>query len=103
MSIPTFLSAMTEFSETGSPARAATPAEITFSDRNGSGCASNACCSNAAAMGLRQMLAVQTVTIVSEADTGRERTWFFPKRKAGFLTRENAPSASFLLVKKREG
>src|SRR5688572_28769354 len=82
MSIPTFFSALTEFSDTGSPGRAATPAEMTLNDRSGSGCACSACCSSAAAMGLRQMLAVQTVTMVSEADTGRERTCFFPKRKA---------------------
>src|SRR5688572_21566131 len=86
MSIPTFFSAITEFSETGSPARAATPAEITFSERSGSGCASSACCNSAAAMGLRHIFAVQTVTIVSEADTGRERTCFSVKRKARFRT-----------------
>src|SRR2546423_1737677 len=83
MSMPTLRKARTEFSETGSLVRAATPAEITLSERNGSGCAASACCNNAAAIGLRQMFAVQTVTMGPKTDTGRERTWFYAKRKAG--------------------
>src|SRR5258708_26492394 len=85
MSMPTFFRATTEFSETGSPERAATPAEITLSDRSGSGWAARACCNRAAAIGLRQMLAVHTITIGPKADiVGTERTWFCPKCKAGF-------------------
>ena len=75
-SMPTFFSAATEFSETGSPSRAATPAEITCIDRSGPVSAASACCNKAAAIGLRQMLAVQTTTITPGSDTGRERTRF---------------------------
>src|SRR4051812_8593096 len=83
--MPTFRSAMTEFSETGSPVRAATPAEITLNERQGSGCAAKACANSAAAIGLRHMLAVQTVTMGPGADiVASERTWFCGKRKAGF-------------------
>ena len=37
MSMPTFFRAVTEFSEMGSPVRLATPAEMTLSERKGSG------------------------------------------------------------------
>jgi hypothetical protein len=65
---------MTEFSDAGSLLRAATPAETTFNDRNGSGCAFRACCSKAAAIGLRQILAVQTTSSVSGIVQGVEWT-----------------------------
>ena len=62
--MPTFFNAVTELVETGSPERAATPAETTFQDFSGSGWALSAWRNIASAIGLRQMLAVQTVTMV---------------------------------------
>lgn len=73
--MPTLRSATTEFSETGSPGRADTPAEMTLSERSGSGCAASACCNNPAAMGLRQMLAVQITRSVSGTIVKLEGEW----------------------------
>jgi hypothetical protein len=59
MSMPAFFKLVTEWSVGGAPARAETPAESTLSERSGSGCAARAWRNKPAAIGLRQMLAVQ--------------------------------------------
>ena len=64
-----FRSAATELADTGSPLRATTPAEETFNPAKGAASAASACCSNAAAMGLRHTLAVQTTTISGDSGT----------------------------------
>src|SRR4051812_22811226 len=98
--MPTFFNATTEFSDTTSPVRAATPAEITLTDRHGSGCAASACCSKAAAIGLRQMLAVHTATMVAGADISARKGHAFPRkakpdyrgrRRSDFLQRHERP------------
>ena len=75
ISIPTLRSATTEFSDTGSPARAETPAEVTFNERKGSGWPAKACCNSPAAIGLRQILAVQMTRRVSGGIVKLDREW----------------------------
>src|SRR6478752_369954 len=73
ISMPTFFRAVTEFSEMASPVWAATPAEMTFRLRSGSGCADRAWARRPCAIGLRQMLPVQTMRMWPGADISEDR------------------------------
>src|ERR1700677_1834113 len=79
-SMPTFLRAETELALAGIPSRFSTPAETTFRERSGSGCAARACWRRAAPIGLRQMFPVQTTRMCPVWGIGLEKGHGTPQK-----------------------